>query len=216
MNWSLQVRVKSGDQLRGRRNRAARIPNGADEPKGRELARRYCQPRAPIDLLVVKDTPVKEAIGSPRAHRPDSNQVEVDLSRSDRPPAASAGRLHCFSAPNSLQRADEISALLVRRNDHRVWIMLCTGRYAKPQSRRFCIPEKDAPASRRSPDLTNSSTRCCERERLPRTGYSHDPGNRRRQRSSMGKFFDPRLPQGGLSLLRKDETRQVHERARCH
>jgi hypothetical protein len=34
----------------------------------------------------VKDTPVKEAIGSPRAHRPDSNQVEVDLSRSDRPP----------------------------------------------------------------------------------------------------------------------------------
>ena len=86
MNWSLQVRVKSGDQLRGRRNRAARIPNGADEPKGRELARRYCQPRAPIDLLVVKDTPVKEAIGSPRAHRPDSNQVEVDLSRSDRPP----------------------------------------------------------------------------------------------------------------------------------
>ena len=115
--------MESGDQPRNRRNRAVRIPNVADEPKRRELARPYCQPRAPIDLLVVKDTPVKEAIGSPRAHRPDSNQVKADLSRSDRP-LGGVGRTFTF---------------LVRRNDHRICIILCARRYVESKPLAFCL-----------------------------------------------------------------------------
>jgi len=47
----------------------------------------------------------------------------------------------------------------------------------------------------------------------PSTSDSRDPGNRWRQRSSLGEYCDPRVSQGRLPLLREDKTWKVFERA---
>jgi hypothetical protein len=78
--------------LVNRRNRAVRIPNGADEPKRRELARRYCQQRELIDLPSCERHAREGGYSTPRAHRPDSNRVEVDLSKKRTAPPGGVGR----------------------------------------------------------------------------------------------------------------------------
>jgi hypothetical protein len=52
------------------------------------------------------------------------------------------GRLRCFCAPASLKGKHANLAFLINCNRRYLCIMLCTGRYAEPQSRPFCISKK--------------------------------------------------------------------------